>query len=103
MGFATSKRLAALPGIPTLAESGLPGFEAAGWYLVLAPAATPRTIVVRLNDEFSRTLRQPEVIDGLDRLGLQAAPMSLAETGQFVSREAEKWGRAVRISGAKAE
>jgi tripartite-type tricarboxylate transporter receptor subunit TctC len=103
MGFATSKRLAALPGIPTLAESGLPGFEAAGWYLVLAPAATPRTIVARLNDEFSRTLRQPEVIDGLDKLGLQAAPMSLAETERFVAREAEKWARAVRISGAKAE
>jgi hypothetical protein len=56
-----------------------------------------------LNDEFSRTLRQPEVIDGLDKLGLQAAPMNLPETAQFVAREAEKWAMAVRISGAKAE
>jgi tripartite-type tricarboxylate transporter receptor subunit TctC len=103
MGFGSSKRLSGLSAIPTLAESGLPGFEATGWYLVLAPAATPRAVVARLNDEFSRTLRQPEVIDGLDKLGLQAAPMNLAETAQFVAREAEKWAMAVRISGAKAE
>jgi tripartite-type tricarboxylate transporter receptor subunit TctC len=103
LGFSSARRMAQLPDIPTLAETGLPGFEAVGWYLVLAPAATPRGVVTRLNAEFARTLRQREVIDGLEKLGLDPAPMNLQETERFVSREADKWSRAVKDSGAKAE
>jgi tripartite-type tricarboxylate transporter receptor subunit TctC len=60
-------------------------------------------VVTRLNAEFSRTLRQREVIDGLEKLGLDPAPMDLQETERFVSHEADKWSRAVKDSGAKAE
>lgn len=103
MGFSSAQRLAGLQHIPTLSETGLPGFEVAGWYMVLAPAATPRAVIERLNAEYSRALREPEVVAGLEKLGLRAAPMTLAETQQFLLREAEKWGRAVRLSGAKAD
>jgi tripartite-type tricarboxylate transporter receptor subunit TctC len=103
LGFSSPRRLAAHPEIPTLGETGLPGFEAGGWYMVLAPAATPKDVMSRLNAEFTRALAHPDVAAALEKMGFEAAPMSLQESERFVAREAEKWSRSVRLSGAKAD
>ena len=103
LGFSSPRRLAGHPEIPTLSETGLPGFEVGGWYMVLAPAATPKEVMTRLNSEFTRALAQPDVAAAIEKMGFEAAPMSMPESERFVAREAEKWSRSVRLSGAKAE
>jgi tripartite-type tricarboxylate transporter receptor subunit TctC len=103
LGFSSPKRLRAHPEIPTLAETGLPGFEVGGWYAVLAPAATPKEVLTRLNAEFTKALAQPDVSAAIDKMGFEVAPMSLAESHHFVVTEAEKWARSVKLSGAKAD
>ncbi|MSQ70125.1 MAG: tripartite tricarboxylate transporter substrate binding protein [Betaproteobacteria bacterium] len=103
IGVSSAKRVAAYPDVPSLAESGLPGFDAGGWYAFFLPAATPRDIVVRLNAEVVKAFGQRDVYDRIDKTGLQPSPQSLDEAAQFVRREAEKWGKAVRASGAVAE
>ena len=103
LGFSSPQRLRAHPEIPTLSESGLPGFEVGGWYAVLASAATPRDVMTRLNGEFTRALAQPEVGAAIEKMGFEPAPMSLAESQRFVAAEAGKWSHSVRLSGAKAE
>jgi tripartite-type tricarboxylate transporter receptor subunit TctC len=103
LGFSSARRLSARPDVPTLSESGLPGFEVGGWYAVLAPAATPKEIVAKLNADFTRALGDREVAGALEKMGFEAAPMSLHDSAQFVAREAETWSRSVKLSGAKAE
>jgi tripartite-type tricarboxylate transporter receptor subunit TctC len=103
LGFSSPRRLKAHPQIPTLSESGLPGFEVGGWYMVLAPAATPKDVMARLNAEFTRALAQPDVAAAIEKMGFEAAPMGLQESERFAAREAEKWSRSVRLSGAKAD
>jgi tripartite-type tricarboxylate transporter receptor subunit TctC len=103
LGVSSPKRLRAHPEIPTLAETGLPGFEVGGWYAVLAPTPTPKEVMTRLNAEFTKALAQPDVSAAIDKMGFEAAPMSLAESERFVARESEKWARSVRLSGAKAD
>jgi len=103
LGFSSPQRLKAHREIPTLGESGLPGFEAGGWYMVLAPAATPHDVMARLNAEFTRALGQPDVAAALEKMGFEAAPMSRQESERFVAREAGKWSRSVKLSGAKVE
>jgi tripartite-type tricarboxylate transporter receptor subunit TctC len=103
LGFSSPKRLRAHPEIPTLAETGLPGFEVGGWYAVLASAQTPKEVMTRLNGEFTRALALPDVSAAIEKMGFEAAPMSLEESQRFVAREADKWARSVRLSGAKAD
>jgi tripartite-type tricarboxylate transporter receptor subunit TctC len=103
LGFSSPRRLAGHPEIPTLGETGLPGFEVGGWYMVLAPAATPKDVMTRLNAEFSRALAQPDVASAIEKMGFEAAPMSMPESERFIASEAEKWSRSVRLSGAKAD
>ncbi|MDB5965678.1 MAG: Tricarboxylate transport protein TctC [Polaromonas sp.] len=103
LGFASPRRLSALPEVPTLAESGLPGFEAGGWYIAAVPAGTPRDIQQRLNTEFVRALKQPDVAAAVVKLGWEPLTLGLDETQRFFGREVEKWGSAVRASGASAE
>jgi len=71
--------------------------------MVLAPAATPRDVMARLNAEFTRALGQSDVGASLEKMGFEAAPMTLQESERFVAREAEKWSRSVKLSGAKAD
>jgi len=103
LGFSSPQRLRAHPEIPTLSETGLQGFEVGGWYAVLAPTATPKDVMTRLNTEFTRALAQAEVGGAIEKMGFEPAPMSLAESHRFVLSESEKWARSVRLSGAKAD
>ncbi|HET7364532.1 MAG TPA: tripartite tricarboxylate transporter substrate binding protein [Burkholderiales bacterium] len=103
LGFSSPQRLRKYPDIPTLSETGLPGFDVGGWYIILAPRATPKEVVARLNAEFNRALKEPAVGEAIEKMGFEPAPMTLAEAARFVAREAEKWNRSVKLSGAKAD
>ena len=103
IGVSSATRVAQYPDVPSLSETGLPGFDAGGWYAFLVPAPTPRDVVVRLNAELVKAFAQRDVYERVEKTGLQPAPQSLDEAAQFVRREAEKWGKAVRASGASAD
>jgi tripartite-type tricarboxylate transporter receptor subunit TctC len=96
------KRTGAAPDIPTMAESGMPGFEVTGWFGLLAPKGTPRDIIARLNSVTVKALRSPETKERLSREGLDAVGSSPGEFATYLQAEARKWAKAVEISGARA-
>jgi tripartite-type tricarboxylate transporter receptor subunit TctC len=98
-----AKRSAALPRVPTLAESGLPGFEVNNWTGVLAPAGTPPAVVNRLNAEIVRIMQLPDVQARLPKEGLRYVQMTPQQFGDFVKAEKEKWAPIVKATGAKAD
>jgi tripartite-type tricarboxylate transporter receptor subunit TctC len=99
----TIKRSALMPDIPTIAESGLPGFDANNWYGLLAPANTPRAIVVRLNAEVAKVLAMPDVKNFLFNQGLDPAPGTPEKFGAYIKSEIAKWAKVVKDSGARAD
>ncbi|HEV8520574.1 MAG TPA: tripartite tricarboxylate transporter substrate binding protein [Burkholderiales bacterium] len=99
----TIKRAALMPNIPTIAESGLPGFDANNWYGLLAPAKTPRPIIMRLNAEVTKVLAMPDVKDFLFNQGLDPAPGTPEQFGAYIKSEITKWAKVVKDSGARAD
>ncbi len=99
----TIKRSALMPNIPTIAESGLPGFDANNWYGVLAPAGTPRPIIMRLNTEIRKVLAMPDVKDFLFLQGLDPAPGTPEQFGAYIKSEMTKWSKVVKDSGARTD
>jgi tripartite-type tricarboxylate transporter receptor subunit TctC len=85
-----------LPDVPTVAESGYPGYEALNWYAYLAPAATPRPIVERLNAEIVAALKAPDVREQLARQGVEPQPGTPEELRKYMERELVTWGRVVK-------
>ena len=103
IGVTGAKRSPSAPEIPTIAEQGLPGFEATSWFAVFAPAGTPRPVVDRLHAEIVRVFNLPDVQAKMRTLGLDlilGGPDALAKTQQA---EIAKWAKVIRDSGAKAE
>ena len=98
----TSKRSAAAPDVPTVAET-LPGFEAITWFAMFAPANTPKPVIDRLNAEVVRVFKLPEVAERLKTLGLEAVLSSPDELAKYQATEIVKWAKVVKESGAKAE
>jgi tripartite-type tricarboxylate transporter receptor subunit TctC len=98
-----SKRSAALPAMPTLAEAGLRGFEVNNWTGLFAPAGTPPAIVSKLNTEVLRVMQLPEVQTRLPKEGLRFVAMTPQQFGEFARSEKEKWAPIVRATGAKAD
>lgn len=99
----TAKRLAAFPDLPTIAESGFPGFEAVAWVALAAPAGTPKEIRERIAAETTRAIRSPEFADKLAALGAVPRPTTPEEFGAFLKAEAPRWKEIVVRSGAKAD
>jgi tripartite-type tricarboxylate transporter receptor subunit TctC len=97
------KRSAAAPDLPTIAESGLPGYQAYAWNGLLAPAGTPPAVLARLSEELKTALAQPAVQEKFAAQGFATAWTSPAEAAGFLKAEVEKWGRTVQQSGAKVE
>lgn len=98
----TAKRSALMPNLPTISEAGLPGFDANNWYGVLAPAKTPRPIIMRLNSEITKVLAMPDVKNFLFNQGLDPAPGTPEKFGAYIKSETAKWAKVVKASGAKA-
>jgi tripartite-type tricarboxylate transporter receptor subunit TctC len=97
------KRAALLPDVPTVAESGYPGYEAMNWYAYVAPAKTPKEIIERLNRELVKTLNNADVAGLLHQQGLEPSPGSPAELARYMEREYETWGKVVKRAGITAQ
>lgn len=98
-----SRRAEAVPDVPTLAESGVPGYAATNWYGLLAPARTPVAVINRINREMTAALKAPEVAEALKSRGIDAAPNSPAEFAAFIRAESAKWRPIVLQSGIKSD
>lgn len=98
-----STRVAALPQVPTAAEAGIPGFEVALHYGILAPAKTPAAVVGRLNEALYDTLRDPPLVERLDSMGIVPLTSTPTAFARDIASEQAKWGEMVRLSGAHVE
>ena len=98
-----ARRIPALADVPTIAESGVPGFEATGWYGFFTTAGTPREVLQKLNGAIATAVSERDTAERIEKMALVPAPQSLEEASRFVAAEAEKWSRAVAASGASAE
>jgi tripartite-type tricarboxylate transporter receptor subunit TctC len=103
LGVASLKRSSAAPDLPTIAEQGLPGFEALSWYALMAPAGTPAEIIGKLAAESARALRAPDVKERLVALGADPVGNSPAELAEMLKRESARWREVVRKAGIRAE
>jgi tripartite-type tricarboxylate transporter receptor subunit TctC len=98
IAVSSARRFPRLPQIPTLAESGLPGFESNGWFGIVAPAGTPPDVIATLNTALVKVLNDPDVVERIRALGAEPMPMTPAEYGAFIRTEIDKWSKVV---GAK--
>ena len=103
LGTPSGKRSPAIPEVPTIAESGLPGFDVAPWFGIMVPAATPPAVVAKLNAEIAKVMRQPEVRKQLADQGAEAVATTPEQFGSFIDSEISRWAVVVKESGAKAE
>ena len=102
LAISSSKRFAAAPDIPTVAESaGLPGFETGSFQGIVAPAGTPADVVAKLHATVTKILATPEMKDRLDKAGAEVRPGSPADFGEFIKSEKARWAKVVKESGAK--
>jgi tripartite-type tricarboxylate transporter receptor subunit TctC len=97
------KRAPALPDVPTINESGLPGFEASSWFGILAPAGTPPAVIARINTEVNTWLQSPDAREKLLAQGAEAAGGTPAQFASHIRIESDKWAKVVKASGAKAD
>lgn len=103
IAVAGSKRASALPDVPTVAESGVPGFEASAWFGLVAPAKTPAPVLAKLEADIDAILKMPDVQKRFDELGAEPGTISDAAFGKFLADETAKWTRIIRESGAKVD
>ena len=97
------QRAPAVPGVPTLAESGLPGFEVVGFFGVMAPVATPREIVAQLNAEIGKVLARPDIRERFASQALDPGNKTAEQFGDYLKSEAVKWGKLIREAGITAK
>jgi tripartite-type tricarboxylate transporter receptor subunit TctC len=103
IAVSTEKRSAVLPAVPTVSESGLPGYVYFNWYSFTVPAKTPRAVVDRLNREFTRALKSPDVAEKLLASGMEPAPSTPEELDAFMKNDLETWAKTIKAAGLKLE
>ena len=103
LAISSQTRSADLPALPTMIESGVPGYVVLTYTGVVAPAATPPEIVQKLNVALNASLRTPEAAAALRRIGAESAPSSAQDFAAFLSAERDKWREVVRLSGINIE
>jgi len=102
IAVSSAHRYPRLPEIPTVAEEGIPGFEATGWFGLVAPAGTPDDVIDKINAAFVAALKDPAIVDRIHALGSDPMPMAPAEFSRFIEREATKW-EAVSAKAGKSK
>jgi len=102
LGVTSLHRSAEMPEVPTIAESGVPGYEAVLWLGIVVPAGTPREIVARLNREITQVLNQPEVRKGFARIGTDVVATDPVKFSGLIRSEVEKWAKVVKETGVQA-
>jgi tripartite-type tricarboxylate transporter receptor subunit TctC len=95
LAVSSLKRSSALPDLPTVAESGLPGFEMVAWHLIAAPKGTPPAIIKTLNEKMRVTLKDPLILERFKKGGMESVPTSPAETAAYLKEEQVKWRRVI--------
>lgn len=103
IGMASLKRSTALPQVPTIAEQGLPGFEAVSWYALMAPAGTPRDVIAKLHEQMDKLLAKPETKEKFAALGMEAGTGTPEQLAQRITAESARWGDVLRKRNIKAE
>jgi len=103
LGVGGAKRVDWLPGVPTLAESGLPGYEATTWWGTLAPAGTPPAVLARLTKEIVAAMNSAEVTDHLKALGAEVSTQNATEFAAYLHSETDKWARIIKSANIKVD
>ncbi len=103
LGITSAKRSQAAPEIPTIAESGLPGYDFTSWFGVLAPADTPKEIITKLNTEIVKILNTPELKDRLSKDGADLVAGTSEEFASYLKAETAKWARVIKAAGIRAD
>ncbi|MEO7401052.1 MAG: tripartite tricarboxylate transporter substrate binding protein [Polaromonas sp.] len=103
LAVTSARRLDSLPNVPTVAESGVPGFEVLSWQAVFVPAGTPKPIVDRLHAEIVKILQLPEMQERLKTLGMQPSAMSIEQIAAFQKAEVDKWAQVIKAANIRLE
>ena len=103
LGVTTAMRTRAAPEVPTIAESGLPGYEQSAWHGLLAPAATPQAIITRLHAEVARVLRTQDVADRFAVQGIEVIASSPVEFAAFIRQDVAKYEKLVKTAGIRID
>jgi tripartite-type tricarboxylate transporter receptor subunit TctC len=103
LGVGSANRIAALPELPTISESGVPGYEVTNWWGIVVPAGTPRSVIDRLHKDLTAIVASPETKKRFEAEGSEPLSMSLDEVGRFIAAETAKWARVVKEAGIRAE
>ncbi|MDP2255042.1 MAG: tripartite tricarboxylate transporter substrate binding protein [Polaromonas sp.] len=103
LAVTTAKRIPQLPDVPTMQEAGVPGYEASVWLALLAPAGTPRDIVVRLNSEIAKVMSAPETKKALYDAGVEPTPSTPEAMADYMVKDMERWAKVIRDTGIKLE
>lgn len=103
IGVMSKERSTLAPNLPTLAESGIPGYDSSGWFAILAPAGTPAAVVTRLNTDITTVLRLPEIQERFSAAGLEPLTSTPEQLEQLIKTETVKWSRVIKASGAKVD
>jgi tripartite-type tricarboxylate transporter receptor subunit TctC len=103
LAISGARRSGTLPDVPTMIESGLPGFEATSWYAIVAPSGTPKPIIDRLHGELIKAINSQEVRGRLSDEGAEIETTTPAQLSAFVRTEIDKWAKAVKVSGARVD
>ena len=103
LGVTTVKRSDLMPELPTIAEAGLPGFEANNWNAFLAPAGTPRALITRLNKDLAAVLSAPDIKSFMFNQGLDSNPSTPEELGAYMKTEMAKWAKVIKAAGIQPQ
>jgi tripartite-type tricarboxylate transporter receptor subunit TctC len=99
----SAKRVKSMPELPTVAESGVPGYEAISWYMLLVPGKTPAPIVSQINAESVKAIKSADMIDMLARAGTEPLGNTPRQAAEFLKAEIARWGKVIREANVKAE
>jgi len=103
IAITSAQRYPGFPELPTVAESGVPGYEASAWFGVVVPAATPREVIVRLNGEINKAVNLPDMKERFAQQGATPAPGSPEDFAAWIRAEIAKWGKVIKASGARVD